>query len=69
MEDVLATPLNVVTGHQEHRARVRSLQLLDGVKEELSANLLTLVTLLHKLYVVSPSDVNTEIQIFQLKIQ
>ena len=69
MEEVLPTPVQVVTGDQEHRARVQPLELLDGLQEELSANLLALVALLYELYVVRPSDVDTEIQISQLKHQ
>ena len=64
MDDVLPTPVQVVTGDQKHGPRVHPQELLDGVKEELSADLLTLVALLYKLYVVRPPDVNTEIQIF-----
>ena len=69
VEEVLPTPVHVVTGDQEHRARVSPLELFDGLQEELSANLLALVALLYKLYVVRPSDVDTEIQISQLKHQ
>lgn len=60
MADVLLTPGQVITGHQEHRVWVETQELPDAVKEESAANLVTLVSLLHKADVVCPPDMNID---------
>lgn len=60
VSDVLLTPGQVITGHQEHRVWVEAQELPDAVEEEAAANLATLVSLLHKADIVCSPDMNID---------
>ena len=58
--EVLPAPVQVVTGHQEQAAGVLRQEVLDGLEEEVLADLLALVAVLDPVDVVGPSHVDTE---------
>ncbi len=60
MPDVLPTPGQVITGHQEHRVGVQAQELPDAVEEEVATHLVTLVSVLNKADVVCSPDMDID---------